>query len=456
MIWAGFAILALLVVLALLWPVLRGRALAATRADYDLMVFEDQLKELDRDLERGVLTADEAGAARLEIQRRVLAVKKQAEQKIHSASPAWRAAVTAGVLIIVPALALGIYLPIGTPMMPGGTAAKRAELAADQSQESDRLIAQLESHMRANPDDPDGWTLLARSYRTLRRYDDAADAYRQLARLAPSGDVYANLGEVLAAASGGVIAADAHDALMNALEVDRNEPRARFYLGLEQSQLGNNEAAIAIWRDLTADAPADAPWLDLVTTQMAQTAKRAGIMPVSVEPRHPLEMDLAQASAAASPVAPSGISPENMEMIRGMVSGLAARLESEPDDYDGWMMLGRSYTVLDNVDGALGAYEKAMALKPAEIDPKMQYANLMITQTDLDAPGPLPAPLTQTMNDVLKLSPYQPDALFISGLADAKEGDAAAARAKWERALNEQPQTSPLRAEINRRIEALD
>jgi len=145
-----------------------------------------------------------------------------------------------------------------------------------------------------------------------------------------------------------------------------------------------------------------------------------------------------------------------MEMIRGMVSGLAARLESEPDDYDGWMMLGRSYTVLDNVDGALGAYEKAMALKPAEIDPKMQYANLMITQTDLDAPGPLPAPLTQTMNDVLKLSPYQPDALFISGLADAKEGDAAAARAKWERALNEQPQTSPLRAEINRRIEALD
>ena len=126
-------------------------------------------------------------------------------------------------------------------------------MAAAQADETIQLLDQLARHVVTNPTDVDGWwALLARSYRQLLRYEDSAAAYRKVTQLRPSGGAYANLGEVLAAANGGGVSPNAHHAFMKALAVDRNEPRARFYLGLEQAQQGNAEMAIAIWRDLTA------------------------------------------------------------------------------------------------------------------------------------------------------------------------------------------------------------
>jgi cytochrome c-type biogenesis protein CcmH len=360
-----------------------------------------------------------------------------------------------GMAVAVPLLALATYWPIGAPTLPGASATQRSEMAPAAVESSNELLEQLAAHVAANPSDAEGLALLARSYRQVRRYEDSARAYRQLAQVAPSGDTYANLGEVLAAVRGGSISRDAHDAFMKALEVDTAEPRARFYLGLEQAQLGNAETAIAIWRDLAADAPQDATWLDLVMQEMSRTAQQAGVMPMAVTPQHPLDMALARPAAAAAKPA-KGLSAEDMGMIQSMVSGLAARLENESDDFDGWMMLGRSYTVLDNMDGALNAYEEAMALKPSDINSKIQFATLMIAKTDLDATGPLPASLTDVMADVLKIHPSQPSALFITGLARAKTGDAAGAREYWEQAHSGTPNGSPLQAELERRLESLN
>lgn len=455
MIWAAFGGLVLLVLAALLWPLLRGAQATEDRAAYDLMVFQDQLKELDRDLERGVLTESEADAARVEIQRRILTANKISPPAPAASVKVWRFGLAGGMIVGIPLLTLAAYLPLGAPALPGESAAHRAEIAAAAAEESDKLVEQLAAHVAANPNDADGLALLARSYRQLRRYEEAVSAYRQLARLAPSGGAYADLGEVLALASGGGMSADAHDALVMALEIDRREPRARFYLGLEQAQQGNAETAIAIWRDLVADAPDGAPWLDLVVREMSQTAQRTGVLPMAVTPVHPLDLALA-AAAANAPTPAERISPENLGMIQGMVDGLAKRLENEPDDYNGWMMLGRSYTVLENVDGALAAYEKAMALKPQDLNSKLQFASLMIARTNLDAPGALPAPLTDVMADVLEIRPSQPDALFISGLALAKAGNTTEAKARWQQALSALPNGAPLKAELERRLESLD
>ena len=455
MIWAVFGGLVLLVMAALLWPLLRGQKSVENRMAYDLMVFQDQLKEVERDLERGTLTAGEADAARVEIQRRILAANKFSSPTPKSGSKTWRAGLAGGLAVAVPLVTLAVYLPIGAPRLPDAGAAQRAALAVAETEKSNKFLEQLAQHVAVNPTDEEGWGLLAHSYMQLQRYEESAAAYRQLAQLSPSGDAYANLGEVLTAASGGGISPDAHDALMKALAVDRNDPRARFYLGLEQAQQGKPEMAIAIWRDLAADAPDDAPWLDLVVRAMSQTAQRPNVMPMAMVPKHPPELPLA--SVASGTAKPAGqISPQNMDMIQGMVAGLAKRLENEPDDYDGWMMLGRSYNVLDNVDGALKAYERAMALKPANVNPKLQFASLMIAGTNLDAPNPLPAPLTETMADVLKINPYQPDALFITGLASAQSGKSAEARKLWERAQNELPDGVPLKNELVRRLSSLD
>jgi cytochrome c-type biogenesis protein CcmH len=138
-------------------------------------------------------------------------------------------------------------------------------------------------------------------------------------------------------------------------------------------------------------------------------------------------------------------------MIEGMVGGLAARLAQNPADYEGWMMLGKSYTVLRKTDEAAKAYEKAMALKPAEIPPKLQYAALLIT----NATGAPPAAATRALKDILKLDPKHAEALYLTGMVAVRAGDTALARKSLAQAAEAAPANTPLKAEAARQLEIL-
>ncbi len=436
MIWALFALMALAVVVALLWPLLRTPTAPAERAAYDMTVFRDQLAEVDRDLSRGVMTAGEADSARLEIQRRLLAASKLAPEKVRSETPAMRSLLTAGLAVAVPFIALALYMSVGAPQMPAGgrTQAVAGAAATDPAAaaEVNALVEKLAARMKEQPDNPEGWSLLARTYRQMERYQDAANAYRNLMRLTPNdAGGYAGFAEASIGAVGGTVSAEARAALIKALELDRDEPSAKFYLGLERAQAGDAKAALAIWRELTASAPPDASWLNMVRGQMSQVAQENNIPPMSVQPKHALDVvggstsDASPAPAAAPQVAGDPTAPdvgalkdrfstENLEMIQGMVGGLQAKLADNPNDYNGWMLLGRSMTVLKNTDGAKNAYTKAIALKPAEAAPKAQLADVL-----------------------------------------AAEGDKAGARKVLTEALATVPAGAPQRAEIESRLAAL-
>jgi cytochrome c-type biogenesis protein CcmH len=142
-------------------------------------------------------------------------------------------------------------------------------------------------------------------------------------------------------------------------------------------------------------------------------------------------------------------------MIKGMVAGLAARLAQNPEDYEGWLMLGRSYMVLQDPDKAADAYKKAIALRPKEVTPRLQYAGVLMSAVDANAQTPLPAELTTTISEILKLAPEQPEALYLAGLGRARGGDAAGARGFWQRAQKASPEGSALRGEIDRRLQLL-
>jgi cytochrome c-type biogenesis protein CcmH len=463
MIWIALA-LSLLVAAVLAWPVIRRGQPAESRAAYDLTVFQDQLKEVDRDLARGVLTETEADAARLEIQRRILSVGRGPAEKINTDTGRSRWVGIGATTVIVPLIAFGAYLQLGTPNP------EQAQLAAVDSEagmsqsDIDALVDRLAARVAGDPENPEGFALLGRTYRELGRFAEAADAFKRLVELQPNAEAYSNLGEALSAAQNGQVTEEAHAAMMSALAIDRTDARARFYLGLEQAGKGNPQGAIAIWRDLTAGAPADAGWVDMVRQQMAAVAQDAGIAPMSVEPKHPLDLmpsdpkakERAVAAAkAATPAAPAAAlaeNPEQTKMIQGMVAGLAERLAQNPGDYDGWMMLGRSYTVLRQPGKAGEAYKKAIGLKPKDVAPRLQYAGLLMMDVDPNAATPLPAELSTTVAEILKLQPEHPDALYLAGLGRAKAGDTPGARGYWEKALKVSAEGSALRAEIDRRL----
>lgn len=478
MIWVAFGIVALIVIGALMAPLIRDGSQTGDDAA-DVAVFKDQLAELERDLARGVIGPDEATGARIEIQRRMLAAAARSGPTGASVGAGSRAVMTAAIAVMVPFMALGTYLALGSPTLPDAPAALVARDEGHGNAEFNAMIEQLAARLAANPNDIKGWALLGRSYRQSEKFAEAREAFRKVLSLGPEGsESFSDFGEMATAAAGGEVTSEAWEAFLTALNRNREDPRARFYVGMSYAQRGEERTAIAIWRELTAGAPDDAPWTETVRQQMFQVAQASQIMPMNVEPVHPL--DLADGAPVAAPppadVASANVAPpsdpddvtspdvgalkgqfsaENLQGIQAMVGSLAGRLENNPDDYNGWMMLGRSYMVLKDNAGATRAFEQAMRVKPDELAPKLQYIALVWGDTQVDGLSPLPDNLISAAREALRLDPRNAEGLLVEGLAAAKAGDAATARTKWTTAQGTAPPGGALAAEIGRRLAAL-
>src|SRR5258708_14224583 len=162
-----------------------------------------------------------------------------------------------------------------------------------------------------------------------------------------------DLGEALAMAAGGVVTADAKAAFERAAALDADNPKAMFYLGLAAQQDGNAGEAARIWRNLIANAPANAPWLPVVREQLARVEN-----PGAAPPPGPTPEDVA---------AVSKMSPEARgQFIRDRVEQLATRLHEHGSDVEGWLRLFGAYMVMGERDKVKSAKDEARAALAAE------------------------------------------------------------------------------------------
>ena len=189
----------------------------------------------------------------------------------------------------------------------------------------------------------------------IGRYGDSARAWRNASQLlGESADREANLGEALMAEANGIVTADAKSAFLRALALDKKSVSARYYLGVAAEQDGKRDEAASTWRELIAEAPADAHWVGDVRAALARLEGKA--------PPAPSGPSAAQMAEGAK------LPPEQQgAMIRGMVEGLAARLKKDGSDVDGWVRLVRSYKVLgetEKAQAAIGDARRAVADDP--------------------------------------------------------------------------------------------
>ena len=344
--WIAMAVLAAAASLSVLVPLYRGRAGARRMAEQEASVYRDQLEEVDRDLERGVVAASEAEAARTEIARRLIradAALQKAPALSATALPRRLAAVAA--IVAMPLLAIGLYVELGSPDMPDAPLAARLSAPAEQ-QDVLALLARIEQHLAGAPDDVRGWQVVAPVYVRLGRMDEAVVAFGNIARLASSVETEGDLGEVIVRANGGQVTGDAQAAFTRALADDPRDVRARFYMALAAGQAGRPDEAAAALRTLIAEAPPGAGWVGNIRQVLAEfetTEPSAGPGPTAD--------DVAAAAAMSE--------DDRAGMIEGMVTQLAARLEAEPNDAEGWARLVRSYMVLGRQDDARAALEDA-------------------------------------------------------------------------------------------------
>ena len=341
--WVIFALMTAAAIFAVLWPLGRGRR--GLRGGSDLLVYKDQLKEIDSDRASGLIGEAEAEAARLEVSRRLLAAAEPPPLPVSAAAPARkperRRAAALAALVVLTLGPLSLYVALGSPNIPGEPAFARVKTPAGQELIA-TLVSQVEAHLARNPNDGAGWEVLAPVYARLGRFDDAVGARKKaLTLIGPTAAREADLGEAETAAANGVVTAEAKAAFERAVARDTHEAKARYFLGLAAEQDGKGEDAAAIWRALLADAPSGAPWVGFVREALARVSG------ASLALAGPNTGDIAAASNMSD--------DERRDMIRGMVARLADRLHGDGADVEGWLRLVRAYVVLGDRDKAKDA-----------------------------------------------------------------------------------------------------
>lgn len=328
------ALITLAALAALALPLWRGRSGAS--AGTQLAVYRAQLAELERDEAAGLVPAEEAASARLEIQRRLL---KAAGAEAETPSPARRGAAIALVVFVIAATG-AVYLTLGRPDLPARPLLTREDLPRSGEQ----------------------WLALGQTMLERDRMDVAVEAFGRAVSLLPNDPgARAALGEAMTHAADDRVTNEALAHFEAALRLEPRHPTARYYVALQAAQAGQWRTAHDLWLRLAAESAPDAPWWPLLREKLQDSAAELGIDPPALA-RGPTRRDIEAAQQQSE--------GERTAMIRAMVEGLATRLEQQPDDFAGWLRLGRAWIVLGERDKARAALDRAAALRPGDADVK--------------------------------------------------------------------------------------
>ncbi len=370
--------IALVAMAWVVFPLLRQKTSATTRSAYDIQIYKDQLKEVETDLARGTLTEEEAKASRIEVSRRLLAADAALAAEHASGNAPKNASRILAALVVLVGIggAAVLYADLGVPGLrdqplqqrlaerptqeEAETAALQASGAVDNLPEINQpdprhveLVAQLEEVLKDRPDDVFGYRMLADNLAQLGRFVDARKAQSTVMRILgddATADDWSAYAEIMIVAADYYVSPEAENALTKALNLDKTDPRARYYAGIAMLQRGQPERTYQIWNDLLQEGPADAPWMPIIESQIAAVAAEAGIAPAAMT-RGPTAADVQAAGEMTE--------EERNSFIQSMVQRLSDRLANEGGSAQEWAQLITALGNLGETDRAAAIWQEA-------------------------------------------------------------------------------------------------
>jgi cytochrome c-type biogenesis protein CcmH len=406
----------LLTLLALAW-LLRPLLWSATRSGVSAQrlnasIYRDHLENLERELARGGISAPDFEASRDELQLRLLDDTEDPAAVSAGGASFWTARRTAAVIALMLPLGAGsMYWWLGTPAAIDPVAAQKMN-----DDKVGQMVDTLAARLKANPDNPKGWAMLARSYKVMGRFAEAEQAFLKAGDLVNTEpDLLVDYADLLAVQAGNNIEGKPLALVNKALSLNPQHPMGLMMSGVAAYRRSEFALAVAQWEKLLTLLEPGSPDAQQVEADIAEARAKSGATP-SAKP----------AAAAATSMTP--------ERVNQMIDDLAARLKTNPADLPGWVRLANAYKAQGRLPEAEQAFGKAGKLVDTDPDLLVQYADLLATRTN-DLEG---RPL-ELLNKALALNPRHPSALMMSATAAYKRGDYAKAVSIWETALTVLP-----------------
>jgi len=291
----------------------RGEDDKTTRAQANVLVFRDQLNELDADLRNGTISTEQHASGRRELEKRALEDTLAAVNDAAPVQPGRGRWAPVALAVLIPVAAVGLYLKIGAPQAVAPQAmAEQANPAAANPQgssphstsfEAIRAMAdQLAVRLKDNPDDGAGWAMLARSYNVLGRFAEAAAAYARAEKLLPAdAQLLADHADALAMSQGQKLDGEPLALLQRALKVDPANFKALALLGTAAFDRKDYKGAVAYWEKVVKAAPADSEF----TQSLQASLDEARALAEGRTPPAALPAIMPVAQEAAAPAAPA-------------------------------------------------------------------------------------------------------------------------------------------------------
>ena len=334
-----FIIVAILMVAAalawVLWPLLRpSNRTSIDRRGANLAVYKDQFADLDADLARGSISQEQYTEAKAELERRMLD-EARAEKTVQAPAPAARFKTALVLAAAIPIIAGLLYARLGAPdaFSPLATAPQdQHQLSGAQVEE---MTAKLAARLEKEPDNVDGWVILARTYYTQRKFAEAAQAYEKLTKLLPGeAALFADYADALAMAQGRNITGKPMELVKQALAIDPNQWKALAMAGTEAFDRKDYKGAVEYWERLKTSSAGE-PIAQQIQGSIDE-ARRLGGLPPSTT---------AAPVAAAKPApAPAAAKQEGPAAAGGNVSGtvdLASELKAKAGPNDAVYVFAR-------------------------------------------------------------------------------------------------------------------
>lgn len=265
-IYTGLMTILLLVIIAIPLLSKRSKKSKETLPQINLEIYRDQFKELENELSRGAISQKEYDEGREELERRVLEDSQQTETTEYKNGKAG-IYTTFTLIFLVPLLASTMWIitqPLGDFRMDGGKFEGVADYNtgqmvknADEMHDMDEALNKLKHHLEAEPGDLQGWMMYGRSLLTLRKYNEAAQAFEQALQLAPGNPIImVDLADAVAMTQNQDMRGLPWELIKKALQIDPKNWKALMMAGTDYFNQGDYKMAVMYWERLRKSLPA--------------------------------------------------------------------------------------------------------------------------------------------------------------------------------------------------------